>query len=667
MDRRALAVALLLGTGLAAAAERHSPAERYRMFQDYLVRRAAEVTRDNLSGVRNFEDWQRQRPQIRKRYLYQLGLDPLPAKTPLNARITGEFQRDDYRVEKLVFESMPGLYVTGNLYLPKALQGRAPAVLYVCGHSPGPWGAKVQYQHHGIWFARHGYVALLIDTIEFGEVPGLHHGTHDLGMWYWHSLGYSPAGPEVWNAIRAADYLETRPEVDAKRLAITGISGGGAITWFAAAADERFQVAAAVCGTWTVGQHAKLDAVKENCDCIYFVNAFQYDLPTVGALIAPRPFKMLSARRDGAFPAAGYHEAYQLTRRFYEMYGAADKLVEFDYDAPHQDILPFRKEANEWIGFWLNKDTTPFEEGEIKREEPAPLTVLDRAPANALNGQIHKRFIKTAPLTTFKTRAAWETRRGQLLAEMKDQTLGGFPAAKVPFDTWKNKDGGWTSRYADSFNVEFTTEEGIRVHGQLFVPRKPGPHPALVYVKGANDVIYPVDHDPLLAAFTSHVILVLQPRAVDYPGVNNYKMSNIRMTAALIGATVESMQLWDLARSIDYLVEGEGLKLGGISVYGRGQMGALGLYAAALDARITRVILDDAPASHWQGPPLLNILRITDLPEAAGMVAPREIVSLTPLAPAYRHTSSIYALYGRRNAIRQAGDLGEALEVWKHQ
>jgi hypothetical protein len=134
MDRRALAVAVLLGTGLAAAAERHSPAERYRMFQDYLVRRAAEVTRDNLAGVRNFEDWQRQRPQIRKRYLYQLGLDPLPAKTPLNARITGEFQRDDYRVERLVFESMPGLYVTGNLYLPRELKGRAPAVLYVCGH-----------------------------------------------------------------------------------------------------------------------------------------------------------------------------------------------------------------------------------------------------------------------------------------------------------------------------------------------------------------------------------------------------------------------------------------------------------------------------------------------------------------------------------------------------
>ena len=80
-----------------------------------------------------------------------------------------------------------------------------------------PAGAKVQYQHHGIWLARHGYVALLIDTIEFGEISGIHHGTHNLGKWYWLSLGYTPAGPEIWNAIRALDYLETRPEVDPKR------------------------------------------------------------------------------------------------------------------------------------------------------------------------------------------------------------------------------------------------------------------------------------------------------------------------------------------------------------------------------------------------------------------------------------------------------------------
>lgn len=254
----------------------------------------------------------------------------------------------------------------------------------------------------------------------------------------------------------------------------------------------------------------------------------------------------------------------------------------------------------------------------------------------------------------------------RIAGNLKDKAFRGFPLTKVPFDTWKSKDGGWPSRYTDSFNVEFTTEQGIRVSGNLFVPRDGKPsHPAMIYFKGADDVIYPVDYDQLLAAFTSHVVLVLHPRAVDYPGVTNYKMSNIRMTTALIGATVESMQLWDLLRSVDYLVEGEGLKLDGVSVYGRKHMGALGFYAAALDTRITRVILDDPPSSHWQAAPLLNVLRVTDLPEAAGLVAPREIVSLTPMPAPYSYTSAIYALYGKKGSIRVVGDLGQALSVWK--
>ena len=661
-----LVAVLALGALALCGQQLHTPAERYQLFRDYLKRRAAEITRDNLAGIKSLAEWERKRPEVLRRYLYVMGLDPMPKKTPLNARVTGTLDRDGYRVEKVVFESMPGLYVTGNLYVPKTRGERMPAVLYVCGHAPGPWGAKVNYQHHGIWLARHGYVAFLIDTVEFGEVPGIHHGTHDLGMWYWHSLGYTPAGPEVWNAIRAADYLESRPEVDMSRLGITGISGGGAITWYAAAADRRFQAAASVCGTWTVGQHVALECVDENCDCIYFPNTFLMDLPSVGALIAPRPFKILGAKRDVSFPTPGYREAYQKTKPIYDLYGASAKLAEFDYDCPHQDHPAFRKEADEWLNYWLRKDTTPFDEGTIKREAAEALTVLDRPPVNPLNGHVHKTFIPAYELRPWKTLAAWNRRKEELQREMSDKVFRAFPKTRVPFDAVKRREGGWTSRYTDSFHVEFTTEQGIRVNGDLYIPNtKKASYPALIYAKGADDVIYPVDHDPLLPAFGSHVILVLQPRAVDYPGITNYKMTAIRMTTALIGATIESMQLWDILRSVDYLVEGEGLKLDSISIYGRKQMGALGLYAAALDKRITRVILDDPPASHWQGPPLLNILRITDLPEAAALMAPREIVSLTKLPAEYAYTASIYALYGNRKPFREAGDLGEALETWK--
>ncbi|MFN7994314.1 MAG: acetylxylan esterase [Bryobacteraceae bacterium] len=656
----------LLFSGIAAAAQRHTPEERYRMFQAYLMRRAAEISRNSLAEVRNLQDWQRKRPEVLKQIRYSLGLEPMPAKTPLHARITGVMEYPDYRVEKIVFESMPGLFVTGDLYLPKGLPSPAPAVVYVCGHSPGPWGAKVHYQHHGIWFARHGYAAFLLDTVEFGELPGIHHGTHDLGMWYWLSLGYTPAGPETWNAIRALDYLETRPEIDAKRAAITGISGGGAITWYTAAMDERFEAAASVCATWTVGQHVALDAVQENCDCIYFPNVFQLDLPAVGALIAPRPFKILGALRDVSFPRPGYREAFARAQRFYDLYGARNQLSLFEFDSEHEDVLPFRKEADEWINRWIRKDDTPFDEGTIQRETPEKLSVLRDWPANTLNGQIHRKFIQTAELRPWPALEQWRHRRQELLSELRDKVLRGFPRAREPFDTWKSPDGGWTSRYADCFHVEFSTEHGIRVNGELFVPKSGrSASEALIYFKGPDDVIYPVDYDPLLPALTSHVVLVLQPRLVDYPGVTNYKLSNLKMSSALIGTTVETMQLWDLLRSIDYLTEGEGLKLKGISVYGRKQMGALALYAAALDSRITRVILEDPPPSHWQAqaPALLNVLRITDLPELAGMVAPREIVSLGPVPEAYAYSRSIYRLYGEKSSFRMAGDLGEALRV----
>src|SRR5439155_518737 len=107
-----------------------------------------------------------------------------------------------------------------------------------------------------IWFASHGFACLVLDTLEFGEVAGIHHGTHDLNMWHWLSLGYTPAGVEVWNAIRALDYLATRPEVDKQRIGLTGISGGGAMTWYTAAVDERIGAAAPVCSTFTFGSKA---------------------------------------------------------------------------------------------------------------------------------------------------------------------------------------------------------------------------------------------------------------------------------------------------------------------------------------------------------------------------------------------------------------------------
>ncbi len=144
----------------------------------------------------------------------------LPKGTHLKPVITGKVEHEEFTVEKLHFQSSPGLYVTGNLYLPKKIDKPLPAILYVCGHGQVKkdgiaYGSKAHYQHHGGWFARNGYVCLIIDTLQLGEIEGIHHGTYKYDMWWWINRGYTPAGVEAWNCIRALDYLETRKEVDA--------------------------------------------------------------------------------------------------------------------------------------------------------------------------------------------------------------------------------------------------------------------------------------------------------------------------------------------------------------------------------------------------------------------------------------------------------------------
>jgi hypothetical protein len=121
-------------------------AQRHEMTTNQLKRLAAEMTAQCLDNVRSLDDWKKQQPELRRQLLDMLGLDPLPKRTPLKTQITGHLERDAYRIEKIVFQSLPGLYVTGNFYIPKGAAKKLPTILYLCGHSPHPLGAKFQYQ-----------------------------------------------------------------------------------------------------------------------------------------------------------------------------------------------------------------------------------------------------------------------------------------------------------------------------------------------------------------------------------------------------------------------------------------------------------------------------------------------------------------------------------------
>src|SRR6266536_2731784 len=379
-----------------------APAQRHEMATNQLKRIAADMSMRCLQNIRSLNDWDQGRAELRRELLDMLGLDPLPARAPLKSEITGRLEREGYRIEKIVYQSAPGLYVTGNFYLPKAPAKRLPTVLYLCGHSPHRLGAKFQYQDRGIWFALHGFACLVLDTLEFGEVAGIHHGTHDLNLWHWLSLGYTPAGVEVWNAIRALDYLETRPEVDKSRIGLSGISGGGAMTWYTTAVDERIAAATPVCSTFTFGSQAAHWIASGQCDCIYYHNTYQLDFPVVGALIAPRPLLIISGQKDTIFPPDGYHEVFQRTKRVYDLYAgaASERIREVDDDVGHSDPPLFLREARQWMQRWLKGDPTSLREetNNLPRDTAEDLACLAKLPADAINYKVQNQFTTLASL-----------------------------------------------------------------------------------------------------------------------------------------------------------------------------------------------------------------------------------------------------------------------------
>ena len=335
MNSRSALFALLLAAAPLPAADYRSiptePTEGDRILADYFDRETRRLTARNAAFLENVTDWPAAQAEMRRQLFEMLGLQPLPARSDLKAQVTGTIERDGVIVEKIVFQSKPGLYVTANFYRPVKQEGPLPTILYVCGHGGVKidgvsYGNKTTYQHHGNWFAKNGYTCLILDTLQLGEIEGKHHGTHNLGRWWWNSRGYTPAGVEAWNCIRALDYLETRPEVDKTKFGVTGRSGGGAYTLWIAALDERIQVAAPVAGITSMQNHVPDGCIEGHCDCMFMVNTFRWDFPLVTALIAPRPLMILNTDKDNIFPLDGVVDVYQKTRKVYEAMGAGDKI-----------------------------------------------------------------------------------------------------------------------------------------------------------------------------------------------------------------------------------------------------------------------------------------------------------------------------------------------------
>ncbi len=392
----------------------------------YLQLETQRISQRSLDGAKTRAQWEARKPRLRREYFDMLGLWPLPEKTPLHATITGTVPRGDVVIEKMHFQSRPGLYVTGNLYRPKKIDGKLPAILYVCGHAGrGRDGNKTAFQDHGMWFASNGYVCLIIDTLQLGEVAGKHHGTYNLGRWWWQARGYTPAGVECWNGIRAIDYLVGRPDVDADRIGVTGISGGGAATFWISAADERVKVAVPVSGMSDLESYVSHKVINGHCDCMFLVNTYQWEWTTIAALIAPRPLLFANSDHDTIFPMDGNRRIIARLRELYKLYDKPELVDDYVSEGGHDYRPDLRIAIFKWINKQLKHDTGAVKDADFKPLEGKELRVFPEdkdIPKDAINSKIDETFVPNAKLKLPKEGEFAEWKKG-LLKELREKSF----------------------------------------------------------------------------------------------------------------------------------------------------------------------------------------------------------------------------------------------------
>ncbi|MEY4939297.1 MAG: hypothetical protein RIQ93_1032 [Verrucomicrobiota bacterium] len=584
-----------------------------RMVQEYYVRRLREIEQAGNARRADITTLTAAEAYVREvREKIQSSFGPWPEKTPLNPRVTGVVERDVYRIEKVIFESRPGFFVTANLYLPK-LSGKRPAVLGTCGHSDNGKGHKA-YQSFCQGLARLGYVVLIFDPIGQGERsqysaperPGgmaVGSGQHMRIGRQQQLIGEFFGSWRAWDGIRAIDYLLTRPEVDPAHLGVTGNSGGGTMTTWLAGVDRRVTMAAPGCFVTTFRRNLENEIGADDEQYPPRILALGLDESDFFAALAPNPVILLGQAKDN-FDQRGLAEAFSRVQALYRVLGQeknAALLINDDYHGYSQPL----REAMYTFFNRATKISNETKEPELKLEEDQTLWCT-------ASGQVAE--LKSRPVWSFSREIADRQRDARTRldgAELARAVAGvlrlparsGLPEFRILPQLTARR---YPRKHANSFAVE--TEPGIfsliyQVSDEpvLSQPSR-SERPAVLYVPHLSTDAELRD-DPwvreILGAETGSAIFGCDVRGVGdsqpntfLPGVGGdycYAMHGFMLDSPYVGQKTH-----DLLRVIDWLAQWGHRELH-LVAKGWGTIPAT--FAALLSPLVTRVTLKNSLTS----------------------------------------------------------------------
>lgn len=599
-------------------------------------------------------DWEKRRDRLRQDLLRAIG--PIPeAPCPLQPRELGWVQGEGFRVQNLLFQTRPDVWVTANAYVPDPFKGKLPAVLVVHGH----WRMARRdpvVQARCIGLARLGFFVLAVDAFGAGERypqpgPGTYHGSL-MGASLW-PTGHSLLGMQVYDNRRAVDYLVTRPEVDPDKLGITGASGGGNQTMYAGALDERLKAVVPVC---SVGNYqAYLHAACCVCEVVPSALRFTEEGDVLG-LVAPRALLIISATKDGfQFSVGEAKKSLARAQAIYAHFGAGDRVGQAVFESPHAYNQAMRETMYGWMTRWLKGEGTGqpipepkhtvfdppdkiscFPAGEIEKLRPAGFLFPHTFAAREA-----KRMLTPLEQMKFPHAEAWDA-QAQLMREKLQQILGGLPKPSTLASKLGEPEP--LGDLHERRSLQLTVEPGLVLPGEWITPRKPAkslPACVVVSLKGLAEA----RNHPLTVALQRQGagVLLLELRGT---GTLQHERDTVGPApdhtsaeyGVWIGRPLLGQWVRDLVAALEWLGAQPNVDRQRLSLAGLHQAGIIAACAGALETeRVAAVAILDSPLSlipdatgypngFRMGLLAPGLFRAGDVPQLLALLAPRPIM-----------------------------------------
>jgi sugar lactone lactonase YvrE/cephalosporin-C deacetylase-like acetyl esterase len=660
MTRSLSVLALAIAVPRAPAADDVPP---NKQFQTFVLKQAAEL-RKNDKAPATLATWDAQAAELRKNLFAAWGGDAcfLPKPCDLDPQQHGEpLKRDGYTVEKLTIQTRPGVRMTCNLYVPDAAKKKpAPAILCVHGH----WrGAKQDpaVQARCIGAAKLGFVVLCVDAFGAGErgvgtALGEYHG--DMTAATLLPIGLPLSGLQVYENMRAVDYLETRPEVDKTRIGITGASGGGNQTMYAGAWDKRFKAVMPVC---SVGNYqAYLHTACCMCEVVPGALKFTEEWAVLG-LVAPRALCVVNATKDGIqFSVGEAKKSLALTQPVFTLHKQEDNLVHAIFEGPHDYSKSMRETMYGFMSLHLKGEGKgePIPEPKFATEKPEDLRCYP--------GDTRPKDFVTIP--KFAAQEAKKLRDANLVptAAKLQQAIGGTSTHKA---TIKLDEGTGT-------RARFDPEIGVDLTARFADGNRVAPLVVLLNLEGGEASRASALYTRLEQTRATVVTLDLRAtgRLATSERVGRAPDHNSAEWSLWLGRPLLGQWVIDLRQLLAETPYAKGAE---VVVVGEGPAGLVALCAAATDKRITKVAAVNTLASFVTDAPYTNqrlgtlapgILRdVGDVAHLAALCAPKRVViaggvngsgkALTAdeLATAYKLAGKAITLTSPDNVLKELG------------